>query len=283
MSNNAFNITNNNLRFSAALSALLIFLLSPLSGVASQSRELAFWLPHDEKSSKIIDHTEWQVLLDKYLITRSTDGINRFNYGRVIPEDRNHLTHYLSFLEMLDPRAYARAEQKAYWINLYNAVTVKLIIDHYPVKSIKKLGQGLLAFGPWDDPLVKIADQALSLNDIEHKILRPIFRDSRIHFAVNCASIGCPNLSALAYTPQNIEQQLDQGARAYVNHRRGVRFESDELIVSSIFHWYKEDFGGTDKSLLHYLSRYAEPALEQKLKTYGGKITHEYDWSLNGA
>lgn len=283
MNSKALNKTNERTHFFAAIPILLIFLFSPGFVFAGPPRELTFWLPHDEASPKTIDHAQWQALLGNYLITSSTDGINRYNYGHVTPEDKNHLAHYFSSLESLDPRTYARAEQKAYWINLYNAVTVKLIIDNYPVKSIKKLGQGLFAFGPWDDPLVKIAGQTLSLNDVEHKILRPIFRDSRIHFAVNCASLGCPNLSALAYTPQNIEQQLEQGARAYVNHRRGVRFENGELIVSSIFHWYKEDFGGTDESLLRYLSKYAEPALEQKLTTYGGKIVHEYDWSLNGA
>ena len=161
------------------------------------------------------------------------------------------LASYLASLQSLDPRDYSRAEQKAYWINFYNALTVQVVADAYPVKSIKDISESLLGKlgrifgGPWDDVHAKVAGLDLTLNNIEHGILRPIWRDNRIHYAVNCASYGCPNLSPTAFTADNTEELLEAGARAYVNHPRGVEFIDDDfIIISSIYKWYVADFGG---------------------------------------
>ena len=228
-----------------------------------------------------IDHKPWQKILDKYLQSDHPSGVNRFHYSQVSADDKKALKIYLSQLRSIDPRAYRRSEQMAYWINLYNALTVDLILDNYPVKSIKKVGKGLFSFGPWDDDIVRIAGNKLTLNDIEHKILRPLWKDPRIHYAVNCASYGCPNLVTKVFTASNTDFLLNQSARDYVNHSRGVRFEDGNLIVSSIYHWYSEDFGGHDQKLIEHLKKYAEPQLKQKLDQYQGPIDHEYDWSLN--
>lgn len=183
-----------------------------------------------------------------------------------------------------DPRRYKKIEQKAYWINLYNALTVQLILDNYPVKSITKLGEGLFSFGPWDDPAATIRGKTLSLNDIEHKILRPIWKDQRIHYAVNCASYSCPDLSAMAFTANNTEELLEEGASAYINHPRGVGVDGDDLLLSSIFDWYLVDFGDSQETLVQHLKHYAKPALKQKLAAFernGGDIDHDYNWDLN--
>jgi hypothetical protein len=156
------------------------------------------------------------------------------------------------------------------------------VLENYPVKSIRRINGGLLGTGPWNQQVITVAGIELSLNDIEHRILRPIWRDPRIHFAVNCASLGCPNLAADAYTVENIEALLEQGAHDYINHPRGVMFsDKDVLILSSLFNWYDIDFGATREERLQYLAGYAEPELATQLANYSGKIKYAYDWKLN--
>ena len=187
-------------------------------------------------------------------------------------------------LQQLDPRSYNSQEQQAYWINLYNALTVDLILKNYPTSSITKLGDKFFSFGPWDDVVANINGKKLTLNDIEHKILRPIWQDPRVHYAVNCASYSCPNLSKTAYTGDNLELQLEQGAKHYINHPRGVMIEDGDLIISKIYKWYAEDFGNNEKALIEHLQKYAAPTLKQQLNQFlveQGDIDYEYDWRLN--
>ncbi len=239
------------------------------------------WNVSNDNNTAVIDHSKWQQILDKYLVTDHPSKIHLFRYADMQPADRKILKSYLQDLQTLDPRLYSRKQQMAYWINLYNALTVNLILNHYPISTIKKTGKGWLSFGPWDDAIAEIAGQLLTLNDIEHKILRPIWKDPRIHYAVNCASLGCPNLAARAYTAENVDRLLEQGAVDYINHTRGVKFTDNKLMVSSIYHWYIEDFGGSQQGLLRHLKQYARPDLKQALTTYKGSIDHDYDWSLN--
>jgi len=176
------------------------------------------------------------------------------------------------------------ATRSAFWINLYNALTVELILDHYPVASILdiSISPGLFSFGPWDKKLIEVEGEALSLNDIEHRILRPIWRDARLHYAVNCASLGCPNLREVAFTAENTEWLLEQGAHEYVNHARGAEFIDSQLIVSSIYHWFKEDFGDSDRGVIEHLGAFAAPELAKRLAKTRRLSGHDYDWDLNG-
>ncbi|MGE0517333.1 MAG: DUF547 domain-containing protein, partial [Hyphomicrobiaceae bacterium] len=156
--------------------------------------------------------------------------------------------------------------------------------DRYPVKSIKdiSLGNGLFgAFsrGPWKAKVLTIRGLELSLDDIEHGILRPVFKDPRVHYAVNCASIGCPNLRGEALTGAKLSSQLDDGARLYVNHPRGARLVNGELVVSSIYDWFKSDFG--DDGVLAHLRKYATPDLAARLKAATSINGYQYDWTLN--
>ena len=259
---------------------IILLFFYPMSAMAANDL-LKYWRVFEENSEKTINHEDWQYILDKYLIDETPSKINLFNYQAVSLSDQQKLADYLKFMRSLDPRQYTRAVQKAYWINIYNALTVKLIVDNYPVKSITKLGDSFFSFGPWDDEMITITGQSLSLNDIEHKILRPIFKDNRIHYAVNCASLGCPNLSKTVYTAKNMEPMLETAAKAFINHPRGVRFKGKKIIVSSIYHWYKEDFGDDNKQLLKHLIKYADSSLADTLDTYKGKIDHDYNWNLN--
>jgi hypothetical protein len=242
------------------------------------------WQKHDPASIQKIDHGAWNTFLKKYLLAPHPSGINRLRYDSVIAEDRNTLKAYLQNLQRLPISSYNRKEQKAYWINLYNAFTVELILARYPVESIREINisPGLLSRGPWDAKLLTIEGEKLSLNDIEHRILRPVWKDNRVHYAVNCASLGCPNLQPTAYTSNNTESLLEKGVRDYVNHPRGVAIRNGKLVVSSIYVWFKDDFGGNVEGLMEHWLKYAEKGLSEDLKAYSGGLGHEYDWSLNG-
>ena len=162
------------------------------------------WDASDESSVDHIDHDSWQNLLDRYLRVHSS-GINRFDYAglKASAKDTAGLADYLANLQKLDPREYSRAEQKAYWINFYNALTVQVVLEAYPVESIRDISDsflgGLMFSGPWEDVVAQVAGLDLTLDNIEHSILRPIYRDNRIHYGVNCASLGCPNLLPTAF------------------------------------------------------------------------------------
>jgi hypothetical protein len=242
----------------------------------------ATWNASDESATRTIDHGDWQQLLGAYLVTENTGGINRFDYASVTDGDRTRLAGYIEQLAAIDPRDYSRAEQRAYWINLYNVLTVEVVLQNYPVESIRDIDGGFFASGPWQQPLVTVAGLPLTLNDIEHRILRPIWRDPRTHYAVNCASFGCPNLAAEAYTAANLERLLDEGARAYINHPRGVSLEDNRLTLSSIYDWFDVDFGKSDAAVIQHLSQYAELELARRLNAYDGRIRYAYDWRLNG-
>ena len=252
---------------------------------ANQTPELVpFWDASDETSTATVDHSAWQALLDAYL-TRHPSGVNRFDYAGLAAtsDDLTKLNAYLDTLQGLDPRAHSRVEQQAYWINLYNALTVKVVADAYPVESIKDIHEGWIPFtGPWGDVHAEVAGQELTLDNIEHGILRPIWKDPRIHYAVNCASIGCPNLATVVYTAANTESLLDAGAREYVNHPRGVDIVDEEfMVLSSIYEWWVLDFGGSEDGVLAHLIEYASDELAAQLQGFSGAIDYEYDWDLN--
>lgn len=244
----------------------------------------ARWLAHDPASALRVDHAEWGRFLANHLV-RGADGVNRLRYGGVTPGDRKALAGYVERLAGTPVRLLGRPEQLALWINLYNALTVQVILDHYPVNTILRvnISPGWFAVGPWGKKLVRVAGEELSLDDIEHRILRPIWRDPRIHYAVNCASVGCPNLAATPFTAASAGAMLTEAARAYVNHPRGVRITELGPVVSSIYHWYAEDFGGSDAGILTHLRRYASPALAARLAKFSRLADHAYDWDLNEA
>ncbi|MFC3120102.1 DUF547 domain-containing protein [Agaribacter flavus] len=242
---------------------------------------LTYWDASNESNTSKISHLKWQQILSKYVHPSPELGINLFDYGGVSDEDYELLDTYLNEMAALDPRAYAKDEQKAYWINLYNAITIKVILDEYPVESIKETGEGLVGSGPWDDKLIAINGVELSLNNIEHGILRRIWSDNRIHYGVNCASVGCPDLSAQAYTSDTLDAHLAESAKGFINNPRGVNFTEDKLILSSIFNWFVSDFGGSEENLLTDLQKHATPDLAKRLSTYKGSIKYDYDWRLN--
>ena len=245
----------------------------------------ASWTDHDPTNTERLDHSEWQALLDGYLITDDPSGVNLVDYAKLQANDvdRERLAGYIDYLQGLDPRQYAKDVQMAYWINLYNAVTLQVVLNEYPVESIKEIHEGLIpGTGPWGDVHAMVAEQPLTLDNIEHDILRTIWQDNRIHYAVNCASMGCPNLATEAFTADNLERLLEKGARDYVNHLRGAELLDEAFgVVSSIYYWYHEDFGNSEAGVLEHLRKYAEGEFAEQLRDFDGSLDHEYDWSLN--
>jgi len=261
---------------------LLACLLGGMARAAPSSDLWPRWTAHDPAATATIDHAPWDRVIQAYR-SPGADGIARFAYARVSAEDRTILRAYLAALAAAPISRFGRDEQRAYWINLYNALTVQVILDHPGAASIRdiNLGGGLFVGGPWRKKLVTIEGEGVSLDDIEHRILRPIWRDPRIHYAVNCASLGCPDLAPRAFTASNSEAQLDAGARALINHPRGARVEGGKLIVSSIYDWFREDFGGTEAGVIAHLLAFAQPPLAAALQGCSAIDRHEYDWRLN--
>lgn len=249
---------------------------------ASAADPWSRWQANDPSSTGKIDHGPWGEFLARHAL-EGADGVNRVDYAGVSKADRRRLDGYIQGLAALPISRFDRDEQLAYWANLYNALTVRVVLDHYPVSSIRdiRISPGLFSVGPWGRKLVTVESEALSLDDIEHRIMRPIWRDPRIHYMVNCAALGCPNIQPKPFTADNLAAILDAAARAFVNHPRGARVENGRLHVSSIFNWYKEDFGVDDTGVIAHLRRYANESLAAALGRIERIDDHEYDWRLN--
>lgn len=273
-----------------ALVAGLVLSVVAASG-SVEAKELTSVFGTSAADSKTtVDHSVWDGLLKAYVVAGG-DGLNRVNYKAFKANGQKALKGYVAALQKVDPRNLGKKEQFAYWANLYNAKTIDVVLDNYPVKSIRKisLSGGLFgslassvgAGGPWKTKIMKVTGVELSLDDIEHGILRPIFKDPRVHYAVNCASVGCPNLSRDALTAENLDSLLDAGARAYINSPRGFVVQGGKLEASSIYNWFKVDFGGSDAGVIAHARQYAEPGLKDKLGKAGKISGYDYDWSLN--
>tara|TARA_R110000868_G_scaffold125037_4_gene330420 strand:- start:11037 stop:11768 length:732 start_codon:yes stop_codon:yes gene_type:complete len=210
------------------------------------------------------EHIAWNNLLQKHV-----DQEGNVNYT-AFQKDVKSLESYLDVLALNSPRDnWSRQEKLAYYINLYNAATVKLILDNYPTESIKDIRN------PWDKEWVKIGAKTYSLGQIEHKILRKM-SEPRIHFAINCASYSCPKLLNEAYTSANLETQLRKATFDFINDPKRNKITIDKLQLSHIFKWYKSDFT-ENASLIDYIAPYTKIKMKPN-----AKINYlEYNWNLN--
>lgn len=263
---------------------LFALLVGVTASAAPQLEGIEFWDERDEQSELVVDHSQWQELLDIYIDDQHASGVNRFDYKSVSKEDKKKLDTYLDYLQSLAPREMSPEVQFAYWVNLYNAKTVDYIVEGVQknnITSIKQIRSKLVLPGPWKRNDLKIEGKKLSLDNIEHGILRPIWKDHRIHFAVNCASIGCPNLSKIAYTPENTESLLEIAEEQFLSHPRAVRVTEDAVILSSLFDWYGADFADGQVEFFDYISDFVDPDIAEFLLDEPA-VKYEYDWKLNG-
>lgn len=220
-----------------------------------------------------VDHSSFAVLLERHVEN------GRVNYYG-IKEDVDLLDQYLRILKSVEPETLSRNEQMAFYINTYNAWTIKLILTKYPdITSIKDLGS--LFESPWKKKLVQIENTIFTLDEIEHGILRPVFRDPRIHFAVNCASKGCPPLQNTPFTGMDLDSQLDRAAQLFINNPEFNHLRGNTLYVSKIFKWFHKDF---NDDIVGFFKQYARGKLKEALEKNKEKLKVrylEYDWSLN--
>jgi len=227
-----------------------------------------------------LDHAALDALLRAY-VKPDSQRYNRVDY-RALKARQGDLKRYISTLEATNPVTLGRDEAHAYWMNLYNAKTLDVILEHYPVQSIKNIrlgGGGLFGSGPWSADLMKVNGTDLSLDDVEHRIVRALFNDPMSHYGLNCASYSCPNLMTNAYTGSAVNAMLVENARHYVNHPRGVSIERNRITASKIYSWYDDDFGGR-KNLKDHWKQFAEAGLVAQIdEARIGSFT--YDWALN--
>lgn len=256
--------------------------LSTLVLATPQKDLWPIWQVNNSKSVATVDNGNYQKFLTKYITTDSS-GVNLVAYSKVNTSDRQMLEGYLSYLSSIKISEYNRNEQLAYWANLYNALTIDTVLKHMPVESILKIKLGgVFSSGPWDAKLIKVENQELSLNDIEHRIIRPIWNDSRTHYILNCASFSCPNLQKIPFSGATIDSSLNSAAIAYVNSPRGVSINNGILTVSQIYEWYGDDFGINQQQIISQISKYANPTLKLQLTKFTHINKYVYNWSLNG-
>ncbi len=232
----------------------------------------------EEKSpsgAEPVSHDQWDRLLQKHVDENGMVSYKGFQ------EDGTELEKYLRKLKSNHPdKSWSREERLAYWINAYNAFTVKLVLKHYPVESIKDIG-GMIS-GPWKEDFIKIEGKTYNLHDIEHNILLANYDEPRVHFAINCASISCPVLLNEAYRADDLDEQLDRQARAFINNDLRNEISRDKLVLSEIFKWYEEDFT-KEQPLGAYIDQYTDVDLSlYENGEFKGDIGYkDYDWGLN--
>ncbi len=221
-----------------------------------------------------VDHADFDELLHRYV---NGSGV-RYAAWAASDDDRHRLETYLERMAAVAVSGLDRDERLAYWINLYNALTLNLVLGDYPVKSIKKIS-GLRS--PWKRELVTVEGRDLTLNGIENDVIRPEFGEPRIHFALNCAAISCPPLRGEAYAAAELDQQLEEQARTFLSDPDHNGFDSDgTLRVSKILEWYREDFeksGDLGEWLSAFIPELADRQEPAKIRFHG------YDWDLNEA
>ncbi len=222
-----------------------------------------------------VDNGLYGELLKKYV------RIGKVDYAG-FKTDEAKLDRYLNILEHVEPDKLSPDEQFAFYVNAYNAWTIKLILSGYPgVASIKDLGS--LIKSPWKKKIVRIDGEIISLDHVEHEILRPRYKDPRVHFAINCAAKSCPPLRSEPFSGDILDKQLDDSTRSFINDQKSYRLEDNALYVSRIFKWFSEDF---NDDIFGFFLKYATGDLKKVLDAKSDRISVKYlpyDWSLNGA
>lgn len=256
--------------------------------------------------TQIVDNVRWMAvavfvlaILDARIVDADTFDHSHEQFTRVLKQhvedglvdysglhaNRGELDEYLKSLASVPLKrfqSWTMDQQLAFLINLYNAQTLKLILEHFPVKSIKDIGSFLRK--PWDLEVVDLFGNIISLNTVEHGMIRKHYSESRIHFALVCAARGCPELRTEAYQADKLNEQLAEQAQTFFgdHEKNRIDLENKILYLSPIFKWYAEDFAKNSQSIASYVSHYFHGDIARRLQTEKFKIRYtEYDWSLN--
>ncbi len=227
-----------------------------------------------QSNSMPVKHDDWDALVKQHV-----NEVGWVDYKGFMA-DSTKLQNYLDLLRSSHPnkKNWSRNEQLAYWINAYNAFTVKLILDYYPVESIKDIKSGIpFVSSVWDIEFIEIEDQIYSLNNIEHGIIRPKFNEERIHFAVNCASYSCPKLLNEAFCAEHLDQQLDKVTKSFINNPEKNNIKEDRVEISKLLSWYWGDFKKKYNSRIEFINKYSATQVNED-----AEVDYlEYIWALN--
>lgn len=254
--------------------ALLVSILATLSNCTSSIVNLVNKkVDPIHSDSRPISHAIWNELVSQHVLQNGLVDYSNFRADSV------RLNQYLTLLNNNhpNPKNWTRAESIAYWINAYNAYTVHQVVQHYPIASIKDIKGGITFVNTiWDEKFINIEGHKYDLNNIEQGILRKYYKEPRIHFALNCASISCPSLANFAYTADQLEEQLDVMAKIFLADKTKNTISTQEVSISKIFKWYKGDFTNGQK-LIDYINQYTDVMIAPKAKVR----YQDYNWGLN--
>ena len=235
---------------------------------------------HMTISESVSTNAVFNDFLNKYGVQQGDISLVRYN--AVTAEDKAALEGYIAKLSKSGPPSGSDEEIMAYWFNLYNAETINVILNNYPVKSIREIGGSFVSKGPWGDKTLTVNGTKMSLNNIEHDTVRATYDEPRIHYAFNCASISCPDLRLSAWEAETLDADLSAAATAYINSDRGVSVDNKgNLTVSSIFKWYKGDFVNNGAGVFEHLEQYATGDKKAAITAAGKIKKYDYDWNLN--
>lgn len=244
--------------------------------------------PKKQMIEAVSPHAAWTSILQKYVSAPDGVGLTHFNYGglKANAADTAKLRGYIQSLGATNTNALSRDEAIVFYANLYNALTIDLIIQNYPLDSIRKAktynGEKVGGFvGPWKKVKTTINGQTVSLDAVEHQILRVKYPSPYVHYMVNCASVGCPNLLDTAWEADTYQAARKKAAYDYINSPRGVVVTPKGLKVSSIYKWFKDDFGGNKETVLKHIRQYADADLAAAIDSGAKIVDYGYDWSVN--
>ncbi|MBB3168480.1 DUF547 domain-containing protein [Simiduia aestuariiviva] len=219
----------------------------------------------------------YRLFLDNYRLDSARGAL--VDYRAVTPAHKETLQHYVRFLEAQRPTEMTPSEAMAFWVNLYNSRMILLVLDAgvpESVKDIKPNMRAWLAGGPWKLPVAEVEGRTLSFDDIEHGILRKQWREPRIHFVLNCASLGCPDLPPRPLKAEQLAEQLEQAAHQFINSSKGVQQVNGAWQLSRIFDWFGEDFGASEAERLAFINGYRDQPIQ-----LDATLHYRYDWALN--
>ncbi|MBK8625491.1 MAG: DUF547 domain-containing protein [Saprospiraceae bacterium] len=211
------------------------------------------------------DYKSWDTFLKKYV---SITGDVDYKSIKTNKKELDAITKVFSTVKVA--QSWSKSDQLAFWINAYNAYTIDLLVQNYPLKSIQNLDGGK----PWDVKRITIGGKKYSLNNIENDIIRPQFKDARIHFALNCGAKSCPPLLNAAYVGKTLDEQLDSQTKIFINNKMFQNLTVSTMTISKIFDWYSVDFG----NIVNFINKYRVNKVHPN-----AKISYmEYNWALNG-
>jgi hypothetical protein len=266
----------------------LITLNSVSAQEAIEPKPWPYWEQSNPDNNASIVHDEWDYLLRRMVIPHIS-GHHLVRYNEITDRDKNILSQYLKKLQNISITHYNRDEQLAYWINLYNAGVVHLLVNQdKPIFDIRDLNLSPASFtgGSWEKTLFTVEGKDLSLFDIHHHILRPLWQNPMINYGLACGAVGCPDLQYEAYTSKNVFFLLNRGASYFINHPRGVSFnQQQELILSSFYDWYGKDFAQFDdqseQAIITHISQFTDEALQEKINTVKSAHDYQFNWAVN--